>query len=173
LMNSSTIRLTIRDGQLKIVGVNRQIIPPHQAVGLSMAVTRAITNARPIRQRCSRQSCRFCPNLREIQWEGRSGNCETINVIYSFYCNECHRIVYAGQTTRPLRARISDYLDSEGSPLRRHIASTAGHRNATSDLLDIFSIIPMWSTNGVETQVYDRTNERIVKNWAVFMQWLI
>jgi hypothetical protein len=173
LMNSSTIRLTIRDGQLKIVGVNRQIIPPHQAVGLSMAVTRAITNARPIRQRCSRQSCRFCPNLREIQWEGRSGNCETINVIYSFYCNDCHRIVYAGQTTRPLRARISDYLDSEGSPLRRHIASTAGHRNAAGDLLDIFSIIPMWSTNGVETQVYDRSNDCIVKNWAVFMQWLI
>jgi hypothetical protein len=64
-------------------------------------------------------------------------------------------------------------LDSEGSPLRRHIASTAGHRNAAGDLLDIFSIIPMWSTNGVETQVYDRSNDCIVKNWAVFMQWLI
>jgi hypothetical protein len=175
LMNNRTVRLAIDgDGQFRIgnlVGISRR-----QAVQLSIAMTRAMSNARPVREHCSRRSCRFCPNLQEIQPEGdgRSGNCcETANLIYSFHCRYCdHRIVYAGRTTRPLRDRLIQHLTKGNSPLHRHIATTAGHSHA-NDLLDVFRIVFMRSQSGVdETELDDGSIQQSVGNWKGLMQWL-
>jgi hypothetical protein len=171
LMNDPTIQLRINDrGGLEIVTAsgNQVGISRHQANLLSRAIQQALYGTSGIKRPCNRLSCRFCPNLKELQsrW---IGNCDTTGVIYSFYCKECHRIVYAGQTTQPLRTRMTHHLNLEGSPLCRHLANNPGHRDV-DDLLDIFVIIIMWTTEGVDSDLSD--NSHIIRNWEVFFQWL-
>ncbi len=176
LMNDPTVELlTIRGGLLDIVmdNGNRVGSARGQAALLSRVIQHSvITNARPIRQRCSRMSCRFCPNMRHAP-TGWTGNCETKGAIYGFFCGDCERIVYAGQTTRPLRIRIGEHLRNDNSALHSHIASTDGHRNATSNLLDMFNIIIMWTSSAVDdTELDDDDMKRVLRNWEVLMQWL-
>jgi hypothetical protein len=66
---------------------------------------------------------------------------------------------------------MTNHLNFEGSPLRRHIDNNPGHREA-SDLLDIFDINIMWTTEGVDTELDDSSIKRIIRNWEVFFQWL-
>lgn len=173
LMNDPTIRLRINNrGGLEIVTAsgNQVGISRHQANLLSRAIQQALDGTSGINRPCNRSPCRFCPNLRELQ-SGLIGNCDTTGVIYSFYCKDCRRIVYAGQTTQPLRNRMTHHLNFEGSPLRHHMANNPGHRNA-SNLLNIFNIISMWTTGGVDTELEDSSIKRIIRNWEVFFQWL-
>ncbi len=181
LMNDPTVRLNIRGGLLDIVmdNGNRVGIARGQAALLSRAIQHSVSNTSGVDQPCGQPSCRFCPNMRQVQmgWRqvmtgrGWTGNCQTTDVIYSFYCRDCHQIVYAGQTTQPLRNRMTHHLNFEGSPLRRHIANTAGHRNAR-DLLDMFNIVIMWTHDGVDTELDDGDLKRIIRNWEVLWQWL-
>jgi hypothetical protein len=173
-MNDPTVRLTIREGTLEIRMANGNLvgISRHLAALLSKAIKKAISNTSRPRQPCSRKFCRFCPNLREVQ-SGSSGCCETEGAIYSFYCRDCNKIVYAGQTTQPLRNRMTHHLNFEGSPLRRHIANTAGHRNNVNNLLNIFDIVIMWTKDGIDKELLDDASiKRIIRNWEVLMQWL-
>ena len=174
LMNDPTIRLRINSrGGLEIVSAsgNQVGISRHTANLLSRAIQQALGNTSTIDRPCTRSSCRFCPILRELQSSRWTGNCDTKGVIYSFYCKDCRRIVYAGQTTQLLRNRMTHHLNFEGSPLRRHIANNPGHRDA-SDLLDIFHINIMWTKEGVDTELDDSLIDRIIRNWEVFFQWL-
>nr|CAH0101299.1 unnamed protein product [Daphnia galeata] len=173
LMNDPTIRLRINsNGGLEIITAsgNQVGISRHQANLLSRGIHEALGNTSGINRPCTRSSCRFCPNLRELQ-SGLIGNCDTTGVIYSFYCKDCRRIVYAGQTTQPLRNRMTHHLNFEGSPLRHHMANNPGHRNA-SDLLNNFDINIMWKRDGVDTELEDSSIKRIIRNWEVFFQWL-
>lgn len=175
LMNDPTVRLNIRGGKLEIVMENgiRVGISRRQAALLSRAIQHSVSNTTGVDRPCSRSWCRICPNLRQAP-TGWTGSCETTGAIYSFYCSDCHRIVYAGQTTQPLRNRMTQHLNFEGSPLRRHIANTPGHiSDDTFDLLDMFDIVIMWTTDGIDTELLDDASiKRIIRNWEVFMQWL-
>lgn len=173
LMNDPTIRLTINNGLLEIVTAsgNRVGISRHQAALLSQAIQQILGNTSGISQPCNRSSCRICPRLRVVQSErGWSGNCDTTGVIYSFSCTDCHRIVYAGQTTQLLRNRMNQHLNNPNSALRCH-TNSPNHRNP-QNLLDIFNIIIMWSTSGVDTELEDSSIKRIMRNWEIFFQWL-
>lgn len=174
LMNDPSVRLTIRGGLLEIVMSNGNLvgISRHLAALLSKAIKKAISNTSRPRQLCSRKSCRFCPNLKEVQ-SGSTGCCETEGAIYSFYCRDCNKIVYAGQTTQPLRNRMTQHLHNQVSPLRRHLENTPGHSNNVNDLLDIFDIVIMWTKDGIDKELLDdASTKRIIRNWEVLMQWL-
>jgi hypothetical protein len=169
LMDDPIIRLTINNELLKIFTAS---ISCQQGDFLSRAIRHVISNSCSIRQPCNRSSCRFCPNLRELQsnhdW---TKNCETRGVTYCFYCKECHCIVYAGQTTRPLRDRMTHHLNFDGSPLRRHIANNPDHRNK-SDLLNTFDVIIMGTTNDADSDLDDSNMSHIIRNWETFSLWL-
>jgi hypothetical protein len=173
LMNDPTIRLRSNStGGLEIITArgNQVGISRHQANLLSRAIHEALGNTSEINRPSTRSSCRFCPNLRQLQ-SGWNGNCDTTGVIYSFYCNDCRRILYTGQTTQPLRNRMTHHLNFEGSPLRRRIDNNPGHREA-SDLLNIFDINVIWTTEGVHTELENSSTKNIIRNWEVFFQWL-
>jgi hypothetical protein len=68
---------------------------------------------------------------------------------------------------------MTQHLNYEGSPLRRHLASNSGHKSAR-DLLDMFKVVIMWTTDGIDTDLLDDGDmKRVIRNWEVFMQWLV
>ena len=82
-------------------------------------------------------------------------NCQTYNVIYGIYCNECDQIIYVGETGTPLYTRIQNHLSHIRNGHNEDLNEHFSHNNHSIDNLKIVGI----EKARINTVVYRRIRE--------------
>ena len=119
-----------------------------------------INQSRP----CSR-NCALCKHMITTErFEDTRGNkysvdgninCETANLVYGIYCNECEKIVYVGETGTSLYNRMQNHM----STIRKNDENEIGtHFNSEGHSLDSFRVIGLEKTN--KSWIYRREKEQ-------------